>query len=94
MYFTSRGAPPAVSSEVIKLKCSTEQDAKTCTNGVKRFREDMQKKKFEDPYNPKTKGYNSLLVDHYLDTLGLKWEEVETLLTLDAEVLEIMFKHV
>ena len=93
MYFTSRGAPPAVSSEVIKLKCGTEQDAKTCTNGVKKFREDMQKKKLGDPYNPETKGYDPLLVDHYLDAL-LGWEEVETLLTLDAQVLEIMLKYV
>ena len=94
MYFTSRGAPPAVSREIIKLKCSTERNAETFKNASRSIRKDMQKQNLADPYDEDTKVYNRVIVDDYLSKLGMDWEEVEALLTLDDGVQAIMLKHV
>ena len=55
----------------------------------------MQKKfNLADPYNDETKDYDHAIVDDYLSQLDIALEDLKALLTLDAEVLEIMGNHV
>ena len=95
IYFISRAAPHTVSSAVIMLRCSTDRSSRKCRDKVATIREEMQKKfNLADPYNDETKDYDHAIVDDYLSQLDIALEDLKALLTLDAEVLEIMGNHV
>ena len=87
LYFISRGAPYAVASEVIKLRCGTERDIQTCGDGTSFIREQLQKQRVQ-------KSYEHTVVDFYLSNLEIEWTELRALLTLDADVQAIMAKYV
>ena len=77
------------------LKCGTNRSSSKCSDKVRTIREDMPEKfQLANPYDDEKGDYKRHIVDEYLSKLVIEIEDLKALLTLDAEVLEIMQKYV
>ena len=80
--------PADVPSDVIKLRCGTDRNRRMCQDRVQTIRKGL----VPDPLN-QTKKYDIRIVDKWLSG-QVDMEKLKALVAIDAQVDEILLKHV